>query len=69
MGLAAFNRMRRLKAQQTAKTKVEERPHYEKEHLEELTVDELRQLCKECELEGYKTLRKAELINLLSGGE
>lgn len=70
VSVTGFNRRRReLAAQQAAKSRVQENPNYKKEHLEELTVDELKQLCKEWELEGYKTLRKAELINLLSGGE
>lgn len=34
---------------------------------EEMTVDELKVLCKEKGIEGYSTLKKAELIQLLEG--
>lgn len=66
VSVTGFNRRRRELA---AQSRVQESPNYSKEHLEELTVDELKQLCKEWEMEGYKALRKAELVNLLSGGE
>lgn len=37
--------------------------------IQEMTVDELKQLAKEKGIEGYSKLKKDELINLLTEGE
>ena len=39
----------------------------EKSNYEDLTVDELRELAKDAEIEGYYSMRKAELIEAIEG--
>ncbi|MBS5315921.1 MAG: Rho termination factor N-terminal domain-containing protein [Clostridiales bacterium] len=36
---------------------------------EEMTVEELKVLCKERGIEGYSALKKAELVRVLEGAE
>lgn len=45
------------------KAAIEEKP------IEEMTVDELKELAKEKGIEGYSKLKKEELIDLLVEGE
>lgn len=61
MGLAAFNRMRRLKAQQAA-----DKGAQDKSNLEELTVDELKALAQERGIELKAGIKKAEIIETLT---
>ena len=43
-------------------TKKEEKVKEEKKNLESLTVAELRELAKKANIEGYTTMKKAELV-------
>ena len=64
MGLAAFNRMRRLKqaAEETVKTKTIK-------HLDDMPYQELRALAKEQGIEGYHKMNTEELRAALKEGE
>lgn len=65
MGLAAFNRMRRLQAEkEAANKKAEINPH-----LEGLTVAELKDIAKQEGIEKYSNLNKGELLKALKDYE
>lgn len=58
MGLAAFQRMRRLQAEQEEQTAV---------NLEELTVPDLKDIAKEKGISGYSKMNRDELLEVLGG--
>lgn len=64
MGLAGFNRMRRLKqaAEEAVKTKTIK-------HLDDMPYQELRALAKEREIEGYHKMNTEELREALKEGD
>lgn len=66
MGLAAFNRMRRLKAQQEAAT---ETPEVTVTLLDDMTYPELRALAKEHGIEDYYRMNTEELREALKEDE
>lgn len=59
MSATAFQRRRRLLAQQKAQQKP----------LDEYTLSELKVMCKERGLKGYSKMSEAELIELLEGAK
>ena len=59
MSATAFQRRRRLLAQQ----KSQQKP------LDEYTLSELKVMCKERGLKGYSKMSEAELIELLEGAK
>lgn len=61
MGLAAFNAMRRR--QEIAKKLVEEK----EVDYDSLTVNDLKQIAKDNNMEGYSNMKKEELIDLSKG--
>lgn len=65
MGMAAFNRMRRLKAEAEEKTNAE--AELEVKSLKELKMEELKEMAKAASVEGYNSLKKDELITALEG--
>lgn len=65
MGLAGFNRMRRLKAQQAAEEVVKKKTI---KHLDDMPYQELRALAKEREIEGYHKMNTEELREALKEG-
>lgn len=65
MGLAAYNRMRRLKAQKEAKSK--EQPEVPNQSLKDLTLPQLKEKAKGLGLSGYSKLKEDELIALIEG--
>lgn len=62
MGLAAFNRMRRLKQATEGEAKI-------KISLDEMSYPELRALAKEHKIEGYYNMNTEELRAVLKAGE
>lgn len=58
MGLAAFQRMRRLQATQEERKTVK---------LEELTVPELKDIAKEKGISGYSKMTRDDLLEVLGG--
>ena len=65
MGLAAYNRMRRLKAQKEAKSK--EQQGVPNQSLKDLTLPQLKEKAKGLGLSGYSKLKEDELIALIEG--
>lgn len=61
MSLSAFNRMRRLQAQQAAEEAAKVK------NLDEMTYQELRALAKDRGIEGYHKLNTEELRKALKG--
>lgn len=57
MGLAAFQRMRRLQAEEKK----------EEVNLDSLTVPELKDIAKDKGVSGYSKMNKDELLEVLSG--
>lgn len=73
MGLAAFNRMRRLQtqkeaAEEAAKLETTENQEPEKT-LGDMTYSELRALAKERRIEGYHKMNTEELREALKEGD
>ncbi|WP_141521158.1 Rho termination factor N-terminal domain-containing protein [Bacillus toyonensis] len=58
MGLAAFQRMRRLQASQEERKSVD---------LEKLTVPELKDIAKEKGISGYSKMNRDDLLEVLGG--
>lgn len=58
MGLAAFQRMRRLQAVKEEQETVE---------LKELTVPELKEIAKEKGISGYSKMNREDLLEVLGG--
>ncbi|MFC5468417.1 Rho termination factor N-terminal domain-containing protein [Cohnella suwonensis] len=71
MGLAAFNRMRRLAAEQEQAEEREQSAVPNDKPILELTFSELRAAAKAREIEGYGKMSKEQLVVALSqqGGE
>lgn len=65
MGLASFNRARRLAA---IKSKEENQKKCE-ENIEKMKVKDLKEKCKELGLTEFENLKKEELIELLKATE
>ncbi|PFY36883.1 Rho termination factor N-terminal domain-containing protein [Bacillus toyonensis] len=59
MGLAAFQRMRRLQATNEEKQEIVK--------LEELTVPELKDIAKEKGISGYSKMNRDDLLEVLGG--
>lgn len=57
MGLAAFQRMRRLQSEEKQKVVI----------LDSLTVPELKDVAKEKGVSGYSKMNREELLDVLSG--
>ena len=68
MSLSAFNRMRRLQAQQAAEEAAKVKTPPEDKNLDEMTYQELRALAKDRGIEGYHKLNTEELREVLKGG-
>ena len=71
MGLASFNRARRLKAEKERKPIAKEPSTdsgtEEECDLETMTVPELKEIAKEKNVSGYGRMKKDELIKALKG--
>jgi hypothetical protein len=65
MSLSAFNRMRRLKAQQAAEEVAKVKVQCEEKSLDEMTYQELRALAKERQIEDYYKMDTEELREAL----
>jgi len=61
MSLSAFNRMRRLQAQQAAEEAAKVKTPPEDKNLDEMTYQELRALAKHRQIEGYSKMNTEEL--------
>lgn len=67
MGLAAYNRMRRLKAQK--EEKLNEQQVVPNQNLKDLTIIQLKEKAKNLGLSGYSRLKEDELISLIEGAK
>lgn len=69
MGLAGFNRMRRLKAQQAAEEAAKLETIKPEKTLDDMPYPELRALAKERRIEGYHKMNTEELREALKEGD